>query len=282
MLKLCFMQDLHCSGLSFGIFRLVKFFGSLTICDFWKIVFVQEVKELKYDIQLLKGLCHDRIIRYFGSHDNGQILSIFMEYITGVSNLNSIKTVVTAGICLLMPFYFVFAYKYVFIALHRHIGKGTPLIRRSNHLLLSVLMVRRRILSYETYNTVEAFLIVDVLVVDVIISGVCGRAQWLIRFVNMVPWQRTSVAVTFDRFWKDSSIFTVLRLSIETLKVIYIFPMTVSSYCQFSLFFHSLGYTFHTLSACSVWLHDNLGYWLEQCDLWGARVLVHLFKELIC
>lgn len=52
---------------------------------------IKELKELKYDIQLLKGLCHDRIIRYFGSHDNGHILSIFMEYITGGSVTDQIR-----------------------------------------------------------------------------------------------------------------------------------------------------------------------------------------------
>lgn len=138
MIKFSMWNYVLCRICTAVVYRLafsdwLSVFGSLMVCDFWRIVFVQELKELKYDIQLLKGLCHDRIIRYFGSHDNGHILSIFMEYITGVSNLDSIKTVVTTGICLLMPFYFVFAYKYVFIALHGHLDKGAPLTRCPIH-----------------------------------------------------------------------------------------------------------------------------------------------------
>lgn len=51
----------------------------------------KEVKDLECDIQLLKGLRHDRIIRYYGSHDDGHILSIFMEYITGGSVTDQIR-----------------------------------------------------------------------------------------------------------------------------------------------------------------------------------------------
>lgn len=51
----------------------------------------KEVKDLECDIQLLKGLRHDRIIQYYGSHDDGHILSIFMEYITGGSVTDQIR-----------------------------------------------------------------------------------------------------------------------------------------------------------------------------------------------
>ena len=46
----------------------------------------KEVKALECEIQLLKGLQHPRIVQYYGSHEEkGQVLSIFMEYLPGVS-----------------------------------------------------------------------------------------------------------------------------------------------------------------------------------------------------
>ena len=53
----------------------------------------QEVKALQCEIQLLKNLHHERIVQYYGSQEEaGVVLSIFMEYMPGVSS--SIQLVV--------------------------------------------------------------------------------------------------------------------------------------------------------------------------------------------
>ena len=36
------------------------------------------------EIQLLKSLQHERIVQYYGSREDAQVLSIFMEYVPGV------------------------------------------------------------------------------------------------------------------------------------------------------------------------------------------------------
>ena len=49
------------------------------------IHFQQEVKALQCEISLLKNLHHERIVQYYGSHEDDKVLSIFMEYMPGVS-----------------------------------------------------------------------------------------------------------------------------------------------------------------------------------------------------
>lgn len=51
------------------------------MCDF------QEVSALECEIQLLKNLCHERIVQYYGCLRDTmeRTLSIFMEYMPGVS-----------------------------------------------------------------------------------------------------------------------------------------------------------------------------------------------------
>jgi len=44
----------------------------------------QEVKSLRREIQLLKGLQHERIVQYYGTLEEPDLLSIFMEYLPGV------------------------------------------------------------------------------------------------------------------------------------------------------------------------------------------------------
>jgi len=44
----------------------------------------QEVKALQTEIQLLRGLQHDRIVQYYGTLEQPNVLSIFMEYLPGV------------------------------------------------------------------------------------------------------------------------------------------------------------------------------------------------------
>lgn len=48
---------------------------------------VQEVSALECEIQLLKNLCHERIVQYYGCLRDTmeRTLSIFMEYMPGVS-----------------------------------------------------------------------------------------------------------------------------------------------------------------------------------------------------
>ncbi len=46
---------------------------------------LQEVRALQCEIQLLKNLQHERIVQYFGSHEDEKVLSIFMELMPGVS-----------------------------------------------------------------------------------------------------------------------------------------------------------------------------------------------------
>ena len=45
----------------------------------------QEVKSLRGEIQLLKSLQHERIVQYYGTLEEPDLLSIFMEYLPGVS-----------------------------------------------------------------------------------------------------------------------------------------------------------------------------------------------------
>ena len=45
----------------------------------------KEVKALQCEIQLLKDLDHERIVRYFGTQQTDTELYIFMEYMSGVS-----------------------------------------------------------------------------------------------------------------------------------------------------------------------------------------------------
>lgn len=51
------------------------------------LVYLQEVSALECEIQLLKNLCHERIVQYYGClrDSNERTLSIFMEYMPGVS-----------------------------------------------------------------------------------------------------------------------------------------------------------------------------------------------------
>jgi len=44
----------------------------------------QEVKALRSEIQLLKSLQHERIVQYYGTLEQPDVLSIFMEYLPGV------------------------------------------------------------------------------------------------------------------------------------------------------------------------------------------------------
>lgn len=48
---------------------------------------MQEVSALECEIQLLKNLCHERIVQYYGCLRDTmeRTLSIFMEYMPGVS-----------------------------------------------------------------------------------------------------------------------------------------------------------------------------------------------------
>lgn len=52
------------------------------------VVSVQEVSALECEIQLLKNLHHERIVQYYGClrDHNEKTLTIFMEYMPGVSN----------------------------------------------------------------------------------------------------------------------------------------------------------------------------------------------------
>ena len=47
--------------------------------------YFQEVKALMCEIQLLKSLDHLRIVKYHGTRQDERVLSIFMEYMPGVS-----------------------------------------------------------------------------------------------------------------------------------------------------------------------------------------------------
>ena len=47
---------------------------------------LQEVKALECEIQLLKNICHDRIVQYYGCCENDVSLCIFMEFMPGVSH----------------------------------------------------------------------------------------------------------------------------------------------------------------------------------------------------
>ena len=48
------------------------------------VVCEQEVKALQCEIQLLKSLDHERIVRYYGTQETDKELYIFMEYMSGV------------------------------------------------------------------------------------------------------------------------------------------------------------------------------------------------------
>ena len=47
----------------------------------------QEVKALQSEIKLLQDLRHPRVVRYYGSHEEPHVLSIFMEYVPGVGDI---------------------------------------------------------------------------------------------------------------------------------------------------------------------------------------------------
>ena len=48
----------------------------------------QEVKALMEEIDFLKeGIRHPNIVQYYGCHHNGEVFSILMEYMSGVSHL---------------------------------------------------------------------------------------------------------------------------------------------------------------------------------------------------
>ena len=55
------------------------------------LLYLQEVKALECEIQLLKNIQHERIVQYFGCHESDKVLSIFMEYMPGVSIANPTK-----------------------------------------------------------------------------------------------------------------------------------------------------------------------------------------------
>ena len=46
--------------------------------------FLQEVRALEGEIQLLKNLNHERVVTYFGTAHDSKSISIFMEYMAGV------------------------------------------------------------------------------------------------------------------------------------------------------------------------------------------------------
>lgn len=52
----------------------------------------KEVKALRDEIKVLQTLQHPRIVQYLGSEDDGQVLSIFMEYMAGGSVKDQIAT----------------------------------------------------------------------------------------------------------------------------------------------------------------------------------------------
>lgn len=56
------------------------------------ISLVQEVSALECEIQLLKNLCHDRIVQYYGCLRDTmeRTLSIFMEHMPGVSTCRNL------------------------------------------------------------------------------------------------------------------------------------------------------------------------------------------------
>ena len=51
------------------------------------IIFFQKVKELKKEIQMLKKLSHNNIVAFYFYEGTAQTLSIFMEYVCGVSSI---------------------------------------------------------------------------------------------------------------------------------------------------------------------------------------------------
>jgi len=51
----------------------------------------QEVKALRSEIQLLKSLQHERIVQYYGTLEQPDVLSIFMEYLPGVCAITTLQ-----------------------------------------------------------------------------------------------------------------------------------------------------------------------------------------------
>ncbi|XP_071941990.1 mitogen-activated protein kinase kinase kinase 2-like isoform X2 [Antedon mediterranea] len=51
----------------------------------------KEVGALKYEIELLRNINHERIVQYFGCHEDSNTLSIFMEFMPGGSLKDIIK-----------------------------------------------------------------------------------------------------------------------------------------------------------------------------------------------
>ncbi|XP_033126328.1 mitogen-activated protein kinase kinase kinase 2-like isoform X2 [Anneissia japonica] len=52
----------------------------------------KEVGALKYEIELLRNINHERIVQYFGCHEDSNTLSIFMEFMPGGSLKDVIKS----------------------------------------------------------------------------------------------------------------------------------------------------------------------------------------------
>lgn len=48
-------------------------------------VFIQEVSALRTELQMLQSIQHAHIVQYYGSLEDDNVLSIFMEYLPGVS-----------------------------------------------------------------------------------------------------------------------------------------------------------------------------------------------------
>lgn len=64
----------------------VKSFRCLTIKCALKLFLLKEVQSLKQEIELLRNLQHPRIVQYFGCLEENGTLSIFMEFMSGVSS----------------------------------------------------------------------------------------------------------------------------------------------------------------------------------------------------
>ena len=53
---------------------------------------VKAMQALQHEIETLESLCHERIVKYFGSSEKNFILSIFLEFMPGGSIRNLVKT----------------------------------------------------------------------------------------------------------------------------------------------------------------------------------------------
>ena len=52
------------------------------------LVSLQQVKNLKKEIEILKKLAHVNIVKLYYAEDTSDALSIFMEYVPNVSNMS--------------------------------------------------------------------------------------------------------------------------------------------------------------------------------------------------